>query len=160
MSAKEDEMSVAKEFKEFALKGNVIDLAVGVVIGAAFGKIITSFVDNIIMPPVGLLFGKHDLSDYFVTLSGGHYESIAQAKAAGAATLNYGLFANAVFYFLLVALALFLVIRYINRMKQKPAEAVAKNVRDCPECLSPIPIDARRCKFCGQPVARPSALPA
>jgi large conductance mechanosensitive channel len=160
MSPKEDEMGVAKEFKEFALKGNVIDLAVGVVIGAAFGKIITSFVDNIIMPPVGLLFGKHDLSDYFITLSGGHYESIAQAKAAGAATLNYGLFLNAVFYFLLVALALFLVIRYINHMKQKPAEVVAKNVRDCPECLSPIPIDARRCKFCGQPVARLSASPA
>src|SRR5712691_7943100 len=125
MSPKEEEMGVAKEFKEFALKGNVIDLAVGVVIGAAFGKIITSFVDNIIMPPLGVLFGKHDLSDYFVTLSGGHYESIAQAKAAGAATLNYGLFANAILYFLLVALALFFVIRYINRMKQKPAEVVA-----------------------------------
>jgi large conductance mechanosensitive channel len=160
MSAKEDEMSVAKEFKEFALKGNVIDLAVGVVIGAAFGKIITSFVDNIIMPPIGVLFGKHDLSDYFISLSGGHYDSLAQAKAAGAATLNYGLFLNAIFYFLLVALALFLVIRYVNRMKQKPAEVVTPKMRDCPECLSPIPIDARRCKFCSQPVARLSASPA
>jgi large conductance mechanosensitive channel len=160
MSVKEDEMGVAKEFKEFALKGNVIDLAVGVVIGAAFGKIITSLVDDIIMPPLGALIGKHDLSDYFVTLSDGHYESVAQAKAAGAATLNYGLFLNAVFYFLLVALALFVVIRYINRMKQKPAEVVAKNLRDCPECLSPIPIDARRCKFCGQPVAKLTASPA
>ena len=160
MRAKEDEMSVAKEFKEFALKGSVIDLAVGVVIGAAFGKIVTSFVDNIIMPPIGVLFGKHDLSDYFISLSGGHYDSLAQAKTAGAATLNYGLFLNAIFYFLLVALALFLVIRYINRMKKKPAEAVTPNMRDCPECLSPIPIAARRCKFCGQPVARPSASPA
>src|ERR1700730_9064169 len=160
MRAQEDEMSVAKEFKEFALKGNVIDLAVGVVIGAAFGKIITSFVDNIIMPPIGVLFGKHDLSDYFISLSGGHYDSLAQAKTAGAATLNYGLFLNAIFYFLLVALALFLVIRYIHHMKKKPAEVVTPNMRDCPECLSPIPIDARRCKFCGQPVARLSASPA
>jgi large conductance mechanosensitive channel len=160
MSAKEDEMSVAKEFKEFALKGSVIDLAVGVVIGAAFGKIVTSFVDNIIMPPIGVLFGKHDLSDYFISLSGGHYDSLAQAKAAGAATLNYGLFLNAIFYFLLVAIALFIVIRYINRMRQKPAEVVTPKMRDCPECLSPIPIDARRCRVCGQPVARPSASPA
>jgi large conductance mechanosensitive channel len=161
MTAKEDAMGVVKEFKEFALKGNVIDLAVGIVIGAAFGKIINSLVDDIIMPTIGVLFGKHDLSDYFVTLSGGHYESVAQAKAAGAATLNYGLFINAVFAFLVVALALFFVIRSVNRMQRKPAEAVTKNMRDCPECLSPIPIDARRCKFCSQPiVARPSASPA
>ena len=93
-------MAVAKEFKEFALKGNVIDLAVGVVIGAAFGKIVSSFVDDIIMPPLGALIGKHDLSDYFISLSGGHYDTLAQAKAAGAATLNYGLFLNAIFYFL------------------------------------------------------------
>lgn len=154
-------MGMAKEFKEFALKGNVIDLAVGIVIGAAFGKIINSLVDDVIMPVIGVLFGKHDLSDYFVTLSGGHYESVAQAKAAGAATLNYGLFLNAVFAFLVIALALFLVIRYINRMQRKPAEAATKNMRDCPECLSAIPIDARRCRFCSQPVtAKPIASPA
>src|SRR5947207_82718 len=105
MTAKEDAMGMMKEFKEFALKGNVIDLAVGVVIGAAFGKIVTSLVEDIIMPPIGVLFGKHDLSNYFITLSGGHYESVAEAKAAGAATLNYGLFINAVFTFLIVALA-------------------------------------------------------
>jgi len=138
-------MGMVKEFKEFALKGNVIDLAVAVVIGAAFAKIITSFVDNILMPPLGLLIGKHDLSDYFITLSGGHYETLAQAKAAGAATLGYGLFVNAVVYFLIVALAIFLVIRQLSK---KPAPST----RDCPQCLSPIPLKAVRCKFCTQPV--------
>jgi len=161
MMAKEDAMGIVKEFKEFALKGNVIDLAVAVVIGAAFGKIITSFVDNILMPPLGLLVGKHDLTEYFVTLSPGHYETLAQAKAAGAATLNYGLFLNAIFYFLIVAIAIFLVIRQLTKLSRKPAEAVTPNMRDCPECLSAIPINARRCRFCSQPVvARPSASPA
>ncbi|MGZ5492997.1 MAG: large conductance mechanosensitive channel protein MscL [Thermoanaerobaculia bacterium] len=141
-----------KEFKEFALKGNVIDLAVGVIIGAAFGKVISSIVDDILMPLVGVLIGKHDMSGYFVTLSGGHYDTLAQAKAAGAATLNYGLFINAVVAFLIVALALFIVIRQVNRMTRQPAEAVAPTTRDCPQCLSPIPRDAKRCKFCGQPV--------
>lgn len=144
-------MGMIKEFKEFALKGNVIDLAVGVIIGAAFGKVVSSIVDDILMPLVGVLFGKHDMSDYFVTLSGGHYETLAQAKAAGAATLNYGLFVNAVITFLIIALALFIVIRQVNRMTRKP-EAVTPNMRDCPQCLSVIPKDAKRCKFCGQPV--------
>ncbi len=142
-------MSMVKEFKEFALKGNVIDLAVAVVIGAAFGKVLTSLVDNVLMPPLGVLIGKHDFSDYFITLSGGHYETLAQAKAAGAATLSYGLFVNAVIYFLLVALAIFLVIRQVNRMSKKPAPSM----RDCPQCLSPIPLKATRCKFCTQPVS-------
>ena len=141
-------MGLVKEFKEFALKGSVIDLAVAVVIGAAFGKVITSFVDNILMPPLGLLFGKHDFSDYFITLSGGHYETLAQAKAAGAATLSYGLFVNAVIFFLIVALAIFLVIRQLNRLSRKPAPSM----RDCPQCLSPIPLKAVRCKFCTQTV--------
>jgi large conductance mechanosensitive channel len=145
-------MGMIKEFKEFALKGNVIDLAVGVIIGAAFGKIVSSIVDDILMPVVGVLLGKHDMSDYFVTLSGGHYDTLAQAKAAGAATLNYGLFINAVVAFLIVALTLFIVIRQVNRMTRKPAEAVAPNMRDCPQCLSAIPREAKRCKFCGQPV--------
>jgi large conductance mechanosensitive channel len=147
MSKEEDAMALIKEFKEFALKGNVIDLAVAVVIGAAFGKIITSFVDNILMPPLGILIGKHDLSDYFITLSGGHYESLAEAKAAGAATLNWGLFINAIIYFLIIAMAIFLVVRQINAMARKPA-----TMRDCPQCLSPIPLQAARCKFCTQPV--------
>ena len=124
-------MAVMKEFKEFALKGNVIDLAVAVVIGAAFGKIITSFVDNILMPPLGLLIGKHDLSDYFITLSPGSYETLAQAKAAGAATLSYGLFLNAIIYFLIVAFAVFLAVRQMNAMMKKP-EAVP-NTKECPQ---------------------------
>lgn len=145
-------MSIAKEFKEFALKGNVIDLAVGVIIGAAFGKIVTSAVDDIMMPVLGVLVGKHDFSDYFVTLSGGHYETLAQAKAAGAATMNYGLFLNATIQFLIVALAIFLMIRQVNRMTRKPAEAVTPTMKDCPQCLSAIPREAHRCKFCTQAV--------
>lgn len=149
-------MGLMKEFREFAVKGNVVDLAVAVVIGGAFGKIVTSFVDDILMPPLGVLVGKHDFSDYFVTLSGGNYDTIAQAKAAGAATLNYGLFINTIINFLIVAMAMFLVIRYMNKMMTKPAEAVAPNLRDCPECLSPIPIGAKRCKFCSA-VVTPTA---
>lgn len=145
-------MSVAKEFKEFALKGNVIDLAIGVIIGAAFGKIVTSAVDDIFMPILGVIVGKHDFSDYFVTLSGGHYETLAQAKAAGAATLNYGLFINSLIAFLLIAIAIFLLIRQVNRMTRKPAEAVTPTMKDCPQCLSAIPRDAHRCKFCTQAV--------
>ena len=143
-------MGMVKEFKEFALKGNVIDLAVGVIIGAAFGKIITSAVDDLIMPILGVLIGKQDFSNYFVTLSGGHYDTLAQAKAAGAATLNYGLFTNALFQFLIVALAIFVVIRQVNKMTRKPAEAVTPSMKDCPQCLSAIPAEARRCKFCGE----------
>ena len=146
-------MAVFKEFKEFALKGNVIDLAVAVVIGGAFGKIISSFVDDILMPPLGVLVGKHDFSQYFLTLTPGHYDSLAQAKAAGAATLNYGVFINTIINFLIVAMAIYLVVRQMNKMTRKPAEAVTPNMRDCPQCLSPIPINARRCKFCAEPVA-------
>jgi large conductance mechanosensitive channel len=153
MMAEEEGMALMKEFKEFALRGNVIDLAVAVVIGAAFGKIISSFVEDILMPPLGLLLGNRDFSSYFLTLSPGHYETLAEAKAAGAATLNYGVFINTVVTFLIVALAIFLVVRQVNKMTRKPAEAVTKNLRDCPECLSPIPINAKRCKFCTTPVA-------
>ena len=145
-------MGLSKEFKEFALRGNVIDLAVGVIIGAAFGKVITSLVDNVFMPVLGVIVGKHDFSDYFVTLSGQHYETLAQAKAAGAATLNYGLFINAMIQFLIVALAIFLLIRQVNRMTRKPAEVVTPTMKDCPQCLSAIPRDAHRCKFCTQMV--------
>ena len=141
-----------KEFKEFAMRGNVMDLAVGVVIGAAFGKIVTSMVNDILMPPIGILVGKHDISSYFITLSPGHYETLAQAKAAGAATLNYGVFLATVVNFLIIALAVFLVIRQINAMTRKPAELTTPSLRDCPQCLSPVPIKATRCKFCTQPV--------
>jgi large conductance mechanosensitive channel len=140
-------MSFIKEFKEFALKGNVIDLAVGVVIGAVFSTVVKSFTDDLLMPPVGLLTGHHDFSNSFVALDGRHYATLAQARAAGAATLNYGLFVNTVITFLIVAFAVFLVVKWFNKLKKKP-DAAAPTVRDCPECLSPIPIQARRCKFC------------
>ncbi len=145
-------MSLTKEFKEFALKGNMIDLAVGVIIGAAFGKVVSSIVDDLLMPVLGAIAGKHDFSNYFVNLSGGHYDTLAQAKAAGAATLNYGMFVNVVIQFLIVALAIFLVIRQVNRMRRKPAEVVTPQMKDCPQCLSAIPRDAHRCKFCTQAV--------
>ncbi|HUJ15233.1 MAG TPA: large conductance mechanosensitive channel protein MscL [Thermoanaerobaculia bacterium] len=152
-------MGLIKEFREFAIKGNVMDLAVAVVIGAAFGKIVSSFVDDILMPPLGILVGQHDFSQYFVTLSAGHYPSLAQAKAAGAATLNYGMFINTVINFLIIALAIFLVVRSINKLTRKPAEKTTPTMRDCPECLSPIPMKAARCKFCSAPVT-PTASPA
>lgn len=144
-------MSLVKEFKEFALKGNVLDLAVGVIIGAAFGKIVTSFVDDILMPPLGVITGGHDFTNYFVTLGGGHYDTLEAAKKAGAATLNYGVFANNVVNFLIVAFAIFMVVKRINAMRREP-EAATPTMRDCPECLSPIPINAKRCKFCSSAV--------
>ena len=140
-------MGLIKEFREFALKGSVLDLAIGVIIGAAFGKVVTSFVDDILMPPLALLTGGRDFSSQFLTLSGGHFDTLAKAKAAGAVTLNYGLFINTVIDFLIVAFAIFLVVQRINAMRRQP-EAATPTMRDCPECLSPVPIAARRCKFC------------
>ena len=133
-----------KEFKEFAVKGNVIDMAVGIIIGAAFGKIISSFVNDILMPPVGLLMGKVDFSSLYLNLSGKSFDSLASAKAAGAATVNYGLFVNSVIDFIIVAFAIFLVIRQINRLKRKP-ESATKNVS---YCFSKIPVKALRCPHC------------
>ena len=115
-----------KDFKEFAMRGNVVDLAVGVVIGAAFGKIVTSFVSDVLMPPIGLLLGKVDFSDLYINLTGGQYASLAAAKAAGAATLNYGAFLNTVIDFLIVAFAIFLLIQQLNRILKKPAPAPAE----------------------------------
>jgi large conductance mechanosensitive channel len=140
-----------KEFKEFALKGNVLDLAVGVVIGAAFSTVVKSFTDDILMPPIGLLTGHQDFANKFISLNGSHYDTLAQAKAAGAATLNYGVFVNNVIAFLLVAFAVFLVVKWFNALRRKP-EPQAPNTRDCPQCLSAIPMQATRCKFCAQPV--------
>jgi large conductance mechanosensitive channel len=136
-----------KEFKEFAMKGNVLDMAVGIIIGAAFGKIITSFVSDILMPPLSLLFGKMDFTSMFINLSGQSYPTIAAAKAAGAATLNYGIFINTIIDFLIVALAIFLLIRQVNKMKREPA-AAASTTKDCPFCASAIPIPAKRCPHC------------
>jgi large conductance mechanosensitive channel len=136
-----------KEFREFAVRGNVVDLAVGLVIGAAFGKIVTSFVNDVLMPVVGLFLGRVDLSSRFVNLSGRSYATLAEAKAAGAPTLNYGLFFQSIVDFVIVAFAIFLVIKQINRWR-RPAPTAAPTTRDCPYCLSAIPLRAMRCAHC------------
>ena len=136
-----------KEFKEFAMKGNVMDMAVGIIIGAAFGKIITSFVGDVLMPPIGLLLGNVDFSNLFLNLSGTAYPSIAAAKEAGAATLNYGLFLNTVIDFLIVAFAIFMVVKQMNRLKRAEAPAPV-TTKDCPFCASAIALKATRCPHC------------
>ncbi len=136
-----------KELKAFILRGNVVDLAVGIIIGAAFGRIVSSLVNDIIMPPIGLLLGKIDFSNLFVNLTGKPLESLAAAKAAGAATINYGSFVNVVLDFLIVAVVIFFVIRGINKLMPKPKEA-APSTKDCPFCLSKIPLKATRCPQC------------
>lgn len=135
-----------KEFREFAMRGNVIDLAIGIIIGAAFGKIITSLVNDIIMPPIGALLGKVDFAGLFMALSNRSFATLQEAKAAGAATINYGLFINTVIDFLLVAFAIFIVVKQINRMKR--VEQAAPTTKDCPYCFSKISINAVRCPNC------------
>lgn len=143
-----------KEFKEFAMRGNVLDMAVGIIIGGAFGKIITSFVGDILMPPLGLLLGKVDFSNLFLNISGKEYESLAAAKQAGAATINYGIFLNTVLDFLIVAFAIFLLIKQVNKLKREPAPVPAEpTTKDCPFCLSAIPIKAVRCPHCTSQLA-------
>jgi large conductance mechanosensitive channel len=137
-----------KEFKEFAMRGNVLDMAVGIIIGGAFGKIITSLVSDIMMPPLGLLLGKVDFSSLFVNLSGESYPSLVEAQKAGAATLNYGLFINTVINFLIVAFAVFLLIRQFNRLTKPKEVPAAPTTRDCPFCLTTIPLKASRCAAC------------
>jgi large conductance mechanosensitive channel len=147
---------VLKEFKEFAVKGSVVDLAIGIIIGGAFGKIVTSLVNDLLMPPIGLLIGKVDFSNLFIDLSGQHHASVAEAKAAGAATLNIGLFVNNVIDFLIVSFAVFLLVRQINRFKAKPA-AAAPNTKECPFCLTAIPLKASRCSACTSQLAAGAA---
>jgi large conductance mechanosensitive channel len=142
-----------KEFKTFVMRGNVLDLAVGLVIGAAFGKIVTSFVSDVLMPPIGLAFGRIDFSNLFINLSGQAYPTVAAAKAAGAPTLNYGLFLSAVVDFLIVAFAVFLVVRQVNRLTRKPEPAAAPTTRECPFCASSISLKARRCPHCTSEVS-------
>lgn len=137
-----------KEFKEFAMRGNVVDLAVGVIIGAAFGKIVSSLVEDVIMPPIGRLLGHVDFSGLFINLSDKSYETLAAAKTAGAPTLNYGIFLNTVINFLIVAFCVFLVVKWINRFAAKPAPAAAPTTKDCPQCAMPIPLAAKRCGHC------------
>jgi large conductance mechanosensitive channel len=133
------------EFKTFVIRGNVVDLAVGVVIGAAFGTVVTSFVNDLLMPPIGLLLGSVDFASLFVTLRGGPYPSIAAAKAAGAPTLNYGLFINHIISLIIVGFAVFLLVKQVNRLKGPPPAATT---RECPACIMPIPLKARRCPHC------------
>lgn len=141
------------EFKKFAMRGNVVDMAVGIIIGAAFGKIVSSLVKDIIMPPIGKLMGNVDFSGLFINLGDIPYQTLAAAQEAGAPTINYGTFVNTVLDFLIVAFAIFMVIKGMNSLKKEeetaPAEATTKT---CPECLSEIPIAAKRCKFCASEV--------
>jgi len=140
-----------KEFKTFIMRGNVVDLAVGVVIGASFGAIVTSLVNDVIMPPIGLLLGRVDFSHLFVNLSGQAFPSLAAAKAAGAPTLNYGLFINAVINFLIVAFAVFVVVKQVNRLFPKSPAAPA--TKECGHCAMSIPLRARRCPHCTSEIA-------
>lgn len=134
-----------KGFREFVLRGNVLDLAVAVVVGGAFGKIVTSFVDDVLMPPLGLLLGHVDFKDKFIDLSGQHPATLAQAQATGASVLRYGLFINAIVNFLIIAFAIYLVLRSIRRFLPTPP---APDARECPFCLSLIPLRATRCRHC------------
>ena len=147
-----------KEFKEFAMRGNVVDMAVGIIIGGAFGTIVKSLVSDVIMPPIGLLLGGVDFANLFMVVNqgtpAGPYTALADAQAAGAVTINYGLFINSIVSFLIVALAVFFVIKSINSMKREEEEPAAEpTTKECPFCFSEIPINATRCPFCTSEVA-------
>lgn len=135
------------EFKKFIMRGNVLDLAIGVIIGAAFGKIVASMVNDILMPVIGLGLGKIDFSNLFISLNGQRYETLADAKKAAAPTLNYGVFLNTVIEFLIIAFVIFLIVKQVNRLR-KPEEAPAPKSKECPQCCSTIPLGAKRCPAC------------
>jgi large conductance mechanosensitive channel len=137
-----------KEFKEFAMRGSMLDLAIGIIIGGAFGKIVTSLVNDVIMPPIGLLLGRVNFADLFVSLTGVQFASLADAQAAGAPTINYGLFLNTIVDFVLVALVIFLLVKQINRLAAKPAPPAPATSKDCPYCQTAISIKASRCPHC------------
>jgi large conductance mechanosensitive channel len=143
-----------KEFREFAARGNVIDLAVGLILGAAFGKIVTSLVSDIVMPPIGMVIGRVDFKNLFVALDGQHYASIAEAQKAGAATINYGVFANTIIEFIVVAFVIFLMVRQINKLKTPEPTPPTEDSRDCPFCVSRIPAKAVRCPHCTSELKR------
>ena len=136
-----------KEFKEFAIRGNVIDMAVGIIIGAAFGKIVTSLVTDLLTPPIGKLMGNVDFSNLFICLSAQQYPTLEAAKTAGVATINYGIFINTVVDFIIIAFAIFMLIRQVNRFK-KPPVAAEPTQKECPFCVSMIPVKATRCPHC------------
>ncbi len=145
-------MGMLKEFRDFAMRGNVIDMAVGIIIGAAFGGIVTSLVNDVIMPPIGLALGAVDFSDLFINLSGTEYPSLAAAKEAGAPVIAYGAFINTVINFIIVAFAIFIVIKQLNRLK-RPAPEAAPTTKDCPRCMTAIPLKATRCPNCTSELA-------
>jgi large conductance mechanosensitive channel len=136
-----------KEFKQFVLRGNVVDLAVAVILAAAFGRIVTSFVNDILMPPIGLLLGGVNFTDLFISLNGQTYESLEAAQAAGAPTINYGVFLTTIIDFIIIAFVIFLIVRVMNRMKAEPAPAEPA-AKECPHCFTTIPIKATRCPNC------------
>ena len=146
---------MVKEFKEFIMRGNVVDLAVGFIMGAAFTVIVTSFVNDVVMPPIGMLLGKVNFANLYINLSGIQYQSFADAKAAGAATINYGVFLNNVIGFLITAFVIFLLVRAVNRLQAKKAPApAAPTTKDCPFCYSAININATRCPACTSDLAK------
>ena len=137
-----------KEFKEFATRGNMLDMAVGIILGVAFGKVVTSMVNDVLMPPIGKLLGHIDFSNFFINLSGTHYATLAEAKKAGAAVISYGLFCNTVLEFLIAAFAIFLLVKQVNRMRKPAPPAEAPETRECPFCISTISLKATRCPHC------------
>ena len=136
-----------KEFKEFAVKGNAIDLAIGVIIGGAFGKVVSTLVSDILMPPLGMIMGKVDFTNLFISLTGDQYPTLAAAKAAGAPTINYGVFINTLIDFVIVAFAIFMVVKQLNRLKKEPVPA-DPTTKAFPACCSQVPLAASRCPFC------------
>jgi large conductance mechanosensitive channel len=145
-----------KEFKAFAMRGNVLDMAIGIILGGAFGRIVSSLVADVLMPPIGLVLGRVDFASLFVNLSGSSYPSVAAAKAAGAPTLNYGLFLQAIVDFVIVAFVIFLLVRQVNRWTRPVPAPAAPTTRDCPYCLLAIPIKATRCAHCTADVTSPT----
>jgi large conductance mechanosensitive channel len=145
---------VLKEFRDFVARGNVIDLAVGVIIGVAFGKIVTSLVNDIVMPPIGMALGRVDFKNLFISLTGQTYASVADAQKAGAPTINYGVFLNTVLEFLIVAFVVFLMVRQINRLKGPAPVAPDQPMKECPRCITRIPAAATRCPSCTSDLAR------
>lgn len=137
-----------KGFKEFAMRGNVLDMAVGIIIGASFGKIVSSLVDDVFMPPLGKLLGRVNFTDFFISLNGIHYDTLADAKKAAAPTINYGQFVNTVINFLIVAFAVYLLVQQVNRWTKKPAPDAAPTTKECPQCAMTIPVKARKCPYC------------
>ncbi len=149
---------VSQEFRDFALKGSVLDMAIGIIMGVAFGKIIASFVDDVTMPVIGWVFGKVDFSNMFFSLTGKHFDSLSAAKAAGAPTLNYGLFMNAIFNFTIIAVSVFFLVRQVNRVHRQQQQAV--ELKECPFCFSAIRVKAARCPMCTSELEMSKASPA